>query len=197
MNKFNVTAASLMKMFPVSFDGYESDRYDNILSEENLISWIRGVMRDSGTSTEHSRYSYVISDRVPSNFGKSTIDQAPPFIEFLIGGYYVKLSDRWFNAEADVENDNKNYSVYARIAVTTGPFSTLENSGTFDTQAELKFVEFYKVRSGESLVLTETEFSSSDTYYLKILDVDITDSTEFQISIPEDSMFLVDGGEFK
>ena len=116
---------SVVKMFPVSFDR-GTEKYDRFFTESNLIDWVKGVVPHSSNLEINSPHSFVIS--VDPQFGlNSNVDQ---FIEFVINGYYVKLSDDWLKdtsgnfASLMIENEkiSKDIQIFAEIYLDPHPY---------------------------------------------------------------------------
>lgn len=172
----------VVKMFPISFE--RSGKYDRVLSEENLVDWIRGVASSSSNDEKNSMYSYVITEELDPFFGGS--DQ-PCYIEFIIGGYYVKLSDQ------GIKDLNLKGDIYAVIVEShnTETFRSLVVGEDVNSEGKFKALELVSCATG-----TKLEFMSQKAgiqYQLHILT-----KNGNSYSIPEDSKrctYAVDGGE--
>ena len=84
--RITLESTAVDKMFPVSFE--REGKYDRVLSEENLTSWIRGLLPNSADDSKNSPSSYMITPVIPDNFAQSNSDGKSEYIEFIIGGYY-------------------------------------------------------------------------------------------------------------
>lgn len=169
----------VVKMFPISFERYK--KYDRVLSEENLIDWIRGIASNSSDLERNSHHSYVITEELASDFGSTTSER---YIEFLIGGYYVKLSDRGF-----MEGSFGNGDIYAVITETSSSATFRALEGGEDVNSEELF-KAVKLVSCDSSKVLDVE---ADEYKLHILT-----KTATGYSIPTGSKratYAVDGGE--
>lgn len=178
---FNNT--DVVKMFPISFERQE--KYDRVLSEENLVDWIRGIAGSSSNLDKNSPHSYLITERLDSNFGKTS---QPRYIEFLLGGYYVKLSDQGF-IEANI-GDGDIYAIIVESA-STEAFRALVVGEDINSQNKFKALEIVLCEEGD--VLQFTSQKAGIPHRLHILTKNGNDYT-----LPTDSMrttYAVDGGE--
>ena len=185
--RIELKSAAVDKIFPVSFE--RDGKYDRVLSEDNLTAWIRGFLPNASDDSKNSPKSYMIT---------SVYDDESEYIEFIIGGYYVKLSRSCFHP---IDSASA-YDVYARISRTTGDVFNHLN-GMLD-QDNFTYVELYKVDANEdgSFVTFEnfdseiasTGASSSDSYHLHILRKE-AGSTSFTIPTSSLSSYnVIDGG---
>jgi hypothetical protein len=177
----NFYSEDVLKIFPVSFE--RASKYDRVLSEENLVDWFRSVASDSSDLEKNSRYSYVITDKLHPNFAQNAAATNQIF-EFMIGGYYVKLSDRGF---ANMLNLNQK-DVYAVIEESDGDFRHLIDGEDINSDNDtLRALKFVAVDSG-------AEFTSSNPRLYKLHILTVNNG----YSIPAESKrssFAVDGGE--
>lgn len=175
-------SADVLKMFPISFERASS--HDRVISEENLVSWFRGVAENSADLSKNSKYSYVITDELNSNFAQNSSATNQEF-EFMLGGYYIKLSDRGFT-DLPV-SDNRD--IYAVIEETNTEFRHLVDGEDINSDNNsVRALKFVSVDHGESFAPPDPGL-----YKLHILTKD-----NGKYSIPQDSLrasFAVDGGE--
>lgn len=178
----NFYSEDVLKIFPVSFE--RASKHDRVLSEENLVDWFRSVASDSSDIDKNSRYSYVITDKLYSNFAQNAAATNQEF-EFMLGGYYIKLSDRGF---ANMPNLNQK-DIYAVLEESTGDFRHLLDGEDINSDNDtLRALKFVTVDNGAQFVS-----SNPRLYKLHILTVNNG------YSIPVESKrasFAVDGGEF-
>lgn len=181
------TSNHVVKMFPVSFE--RVGKYDRVLSEENLVDWIRGIASNSANPEKNSACSYVITEKLDGNFGKTRNDTTIEYhIEFLIGGYYVKLSDVGF-----MDKSFGNCDIYAVIRESVDPdcFRCLTGESINSDDNEFTALQIVSCGIGEELTL-ESE-SLGTPHKLHILT-----KTGDSFSIPPDSLRVtsaIDGGE--
>lgn len=165
----------IIKMFPVSFE--RTGTYDRVISEENLVDWFRGVAADSADTKKNSRYSYVMTDTVSSNFGKT---DTVHYLEFILGGYYVKITDQGFKSFVGSSD------IYAVIdEVSTTDFRHLAYGDSI-TNGKFSAMRIVYIAPGEELDI------SGSMYKLHILT-----KTESGFTIPAESKrstYAVDGG---
>ena len=171
-------SAHILKMFPISFE--RTNKYDRVLSEENLVDWFRSVASDSADTTKNSRYSYVLTDTIDeSTFGNST---RVNYFEFVIGGYYVKMTDEGVK-------DFGFGDIYAVIdEVTTTDFRQLAHGDSI-TDENFSAIRFISVTSGTELNLEK---------YKSMYKLHILTKTSSGYTIPAESKrstYAVDGGE--
>lgn len=170
------------KMFPVSFER-SGTRYNRVLSEENLVDWFRSVTSNSANSTKNSPYSYVLTDNLSETFGAT--NSVVSFLEFVIGGYYVKLTD------VAVEGVNAAVcDIYAVIFETSDKVFRSLRGGELSSDNKFTALELYPVGLGETLELPEQTES-----YFKL---HILTKENDKYTIPTDSKratSAVDGGE--
>jgi len=168
---------NILKMFPVSFE--RANSYDRVLSEENLVDWFRGIAFDSADIDKNSRYSYVITDTLNTDFGKSDTIH---YLEFIIGGYYVKMTDQGFR------NFAGSCDIYAVIdEVSSTDFRHLAYGDSI-TNGKFSAIRFIFVTPGDKPTNTTTSM-----YRLHILT-----KTDTEFTIPAESKrstYDVDGGE--
>lgn len=182
----NFHSDDVLKMFPVSFE--RPDSYDRVLSEENLIDWFRGVVSDSSDTRKNSPFSYVITDSLYTDFGKNPLQAIQEFT-FMLGGYYIRVTDRGFSEFATYTEQD----IYAYIEETTGgssDFRHLKDGESINSDQDLfKAVKFISVAAG-----TLPTTIPSGAYKLHVLSV----NSSRVFSIPPESKrssFAVDGGE--
>lgn len=175
----NFYSADVLKIFPVSFE--RASKYDRVLSEENLVDWFRGVASDSSDLSKNSRYSYVITDTLLSEFAQNANKTNQEF-EFMLGGYYIKVSDRGFASMGD------NLDIYAVLEESSGNFRHLLDGEDINSDDDtLKALKFVAVHNGEA-------FNSSNPRLYKLHILTINNG----YNIPAESKrasFAVDGGE--
>ncbi len=193
-------SAAVEKMFPVSFE--REGKYDRVLSEENLTSWIRGLLPNSSDDSKNSPSSYMITATIPDHFAEANYDSESEYIEFIIGGYYVKLSGACLEGTIDVDAA---YDIYARITRSTN--LTFKQLNGNIASPNFTYVELYRVdadESGEFPPLEDTVVTtlpnnpgtvSPDSYHLHILRKE-EGSNSFIIPTSSLSVYnVIDGGE--
>lgn len=178
------------RMFPISFA--RKDTYGaRSLSESNLVSWLQHFSPDSATP-----HSFVITDSIPSTFGLPEYATSNMSVEFIIGGYYVKLSDRYFTDAITgfVDEGEQTTSYYASIKFRMNGdnecFRTLEGAETTEGD-EVHF---------NALKIDKTPPTAD--YVLHLFDLKQTNSgsgdtavKQIEYIIPRTSLRTIDGGE--
>jgi len=198
--RITLESTAVDKMFPVSFE--REGKYDRVLSEENLTSWIRGLLPNSADDSKNSPSSYMITPVIPDNFAQSNSDGKSEYIEFIIGGYYVKLSGSCLEGTIDTDSA---YDIYARITRSNSlVFKQL--NGSVDAP-NFTYVELYRVDADDQGVFQTFSDSvattlpsnpgtiSADSYHLHILRKEAGSDT---FIIPTSSLSIynvIDGGE--
>lgn len=170
---------NVSKMFPVSFE--RPDKYDRVLSEEHLIDWIRGIVPNSSNMSKNSPYSYVVTESLPPDFGKHPDSELEYYIEFMIGGYYVKLSDKCLTDIADGKY------IFAVITESTNSttFRSLVGGGGDNSDEDFSALELIAVNTIEKKDTLYPKIKNDGTHYtLHILNKD----ADGNYSIPEDSL---------
>ena len=171
------------KMFPVSFE--RQGHYDRVLSEENLVDWFRGLTSNSANSVKNSDYSYVITETLSENFGNGTVKS---YLEFILGGYYVRLTD---DAVSNISAEQETCDLYAVIyEISDNSLFRHLAGGDINSEDNFTAMELHLVGHGEAL-----DFSTETRRYFKL---HILSREDGKYSIPNDSKkasSAVDGGE--
>ena len=178
------------RMFPISFA--RQDVYGaRSLSESNLISWLQHFSPDSATP-----HTFMITESIPDVFGLPDRETSNMYVEFIIGGYYVKLSDRYFTDEITgftTEGDQVT-SYYASINFRTNGdnecFKTLEGGESPEgDDVHFTALKIDKARPEAEYVihlfdLKQTNIGSGENVVKKL-----------EYIIPRTSLRTIDGGE--
>lgn len=181
------------RMFPISFAraGIHGARS---LSESNLISWLQHFSPDSATP-----HTFMITESIPEVFGLPLDphqETSNLCIEFILGGYYVKLSDRYFTDEITgfVSEGEQTTSYYASIK--------FRNNG--DNEC------FITLDGGESPQGDDVHFTAlsidktppTADYVLHLFDLKQTNTSsgedlikKIEYTVPRTSLRTIDGGE--
>ena len=179
------------RMFPISFA--RKDLFGaRSLSESNLISWLQHFSPNSSVP-----HSFVVNESIPETFGLPEYEKANMFVEFIIGGYYVKLSDRYFTSELTgfTTEGEKVTPYYASIKFRTNGdheyFRTLEGAETtVGEETHFNALQIGKTIPNDAAYvlhlfdLKQVNTGSGDTQVKKV-----------EYVIPRTSLSTIDGGE--
>lgn len=173
------------KMFPISFA--RKDVYGaRSLSESNLVSWLQHFSPDSDTP-----HTFMVTESIPVGFATAGSDL---YIEFILGGYYVRLSGSYFTAEIESCDaaTNKETSYYAYIEFNKNDnecFTTLLGNEQGDEFTALTIVT-------DKTQIPKTAAYSIHLLTLKQTNIGTEDSPVKSIEyiIPRTSLRTVDGG---
>lgn len=187
------------RMFPISFA--RQDIYGaRSLSESNLISWLQHFSPDSATP-----HTFMITESIPNVFGLPDRESSKMYLEFIIGGYYVKFSDRYFTSEIEgfTTEGTKTTHYYASINFSNNGndecFRTLDG-GESPSGANVEFtaLKIYEVVNEGSI----PEEVTNSAYFLHLFSLKQTNTgsgdeqtKNLEYIIPRTSLRTIDGGE--
>lgn len=194
-------AKYVQRMFPISFS--RKDCYGaRSLSESNLVSWLQNFSPDSAIP-----HSFVINESISNKFGLRDYATSNMSVEFIIGGYYVKLSDSYFteSIEGFTTEGTKTTSYYASIKFSDNGnneyFRTLdggESSNDNDGTITFNALTIHKVEEDGTI----PTIPSAGDYVLHLFDLKQTNSgsgdtaiKQIEYIIPRTSLRTIDGGE--